>query len=182
MDGIKFKLSDPLTTIKFGGEVNARSNEVRYTSKEQQAKWEITDYDGGEDGRWNDGTVHLGFTWAAKGFWKDKSTLTNPNLLGVDWISDKNWTVTTYGTRDEFDFTKLGFVARTHRVPDHFKGLTVPGPDVNLKMDSLDYFLTTNLLYPGRHIFKADNPASESTSKGLALPRDLILTGEVSTS
>lgn len=47
-------------------------------------------------------------------------------------------------------------------------------------MDPLDYFLTTNLLCPGKHLFKAD-AIGASTNKGLALPHDFILTGEIST-
>ena len=46
-------------------------------------------------------------------------------------------------------------------------------------MNTLEYFLATNLLYPGKHIFKADSPSSKGIGKGLALPHDLILTGQV---
>ncbi len=58
----------------------------------------------------------------------------------------------------------------------------MPGPDIDLNMDPLDYFLTTNLLLAGQHVFKSDDLDENSSSKGLAIPHELILTGDIKTS
>lgn len=64
-------------------------------------------------------------------------------------------------------------------VPDEYKNLKLT-PDVDIEMGSLDSFLTINLLFPGKHIFIVDGPAADSTkSHGLAVPRDVILTGKI---
>lgn len=52
--------------------------------------------------------------------------------------------------------------------------------DIDIPMADLDYFPTTNLLFSGQHIFIADSPKPDSNSDhGVAVPRDLILTGQV---
>lgn len=179
MDGIKFSPSDPVTTIDFSGEINAKSNKVRYTREKQRAKWITEDYDGGEDAQYHSGTTKIDFVWTAKGSWEDKSNASQPNLLGFDWIGDVNWTL-NMSEEDRSGLEKFLHIP-PNETPEHFKSMKVPGPNVSLRMESLDYFLTTNLLYPGKYIFKGDDPAVESTTKGLALPRDLILTGEIKT-
>ena len=123
------------------------------------------------------GTTNLEFTWTAKGSWKDLSDDSHPNRLGLAWTKDTNWRINTAAQpRAWWQWFCNG---NPNSVPEHFKNLQVPGPDVDLTMDSLDYFLTTNLLYPGKHVFQVDTPSSDSTAKGLALPRDLILTGTI---
>ena len=123
------------------------------------------------------GTTNLEFTWTAKGSWKDLSDDSHPNRLGLEWTKDTNWKINTAAQpRAWWQWFCHG---NPNSVPEYFKNLQVPGPDVDLTMDSLDYFLTTNLLYPGKHVFQADTPSSDSTAKGLALPRDLILTGTI---
>ncbi|KAF5855744.1 hypothetical protein ETB97_008553 [Aspergillus alliaceus] len=50
--------------------------------------------------------------------------------------------------------------------------------DIDVPMADLDYFLTSNLLFSGQHIFIADSPKPDSNyDHGLAVPRGLILTG-----
>lgn len=45
----------------------------------------------------------------------------------------------------------------------------------------LNYFLATNLLFPGKHVFFADNPVpkAKGDQNGLAMPRDTIITGQI---
>ncbi|KAL2815225.1 hypothetical protein BDW59DRAFT_166898 [Aspergillus cavernicola] len=69
--------------------------------------------------------------------------------------------------------------AGSGQLPSHYEKLTMT-LDLDIAMGNLDYFLTTNLLFPGKHIFIADPPTPNiNYDHGLAVPRDLILTGQV---
>lgn len=179
MDAIEFEPSDPLTDITISGDTSSNQkdddNRIKYTSNGQSANWEwgqtVSGVDNGDSG-----TVELVFTWNGKGTWKDVSTDKSPNLLGFDWTQDEKWNITSKDTSRGW-WAK--FWPHSSEVPPHFRNLSVPGPRINLTMDPLDYFLTTNLLFPGEQIFKADKPTGECSSKGLAVPRDLILTGDI---
>lgn len=57
--------------------------------------------------------------------------------------------------------------------PYYKKDMTLKMPDINLKLEGLDFFLTTNLLSPGKKIIKVD------TKAGLKTPRDFLLVGEI---
>lgn len=46
-------------------------------------------------------------------------------------------------------------------------------PSVDLQMGSLYFFLTTNLLMPGKNVFNVDS------SVGLRIPQDFIIVGNV---
>ncbi|PKY03297.1 hypothetical protein P168DRAFT_305598 [Aspergillus campestris IBT 28561] len=177
--GFHFSPGVPKTTITLGGDINATSNEIQFTSSTQEVSWkdEIGTEKGSVKGS---GTVDLQFSWGAKGSWKDKSNSDHPNMLGFDWVGDGNWNIHLPKV-DERSWLERAWKGRGS-VPAEYKNLQVPSPNVNLEVKTLDYFLTTNLLYPGKHIFKADNPSSDSTDKGLAFPHDLILTGQILTS
>ena len=75
----------------------------------------------------------------------------------------------------------MGGVLGADTVPPRLVERDIPAPTVDLHMNSLDYFLTTNLLCPGRHTFKA-HPIGQDESRGLAFPHDMILTGDIDTS
>ncbi|KAB8277167.1 hypothetical protein BDV30DRAFT_234968 [Aspergillus minisclerotigenes] len=170
----KESLSDPETTISFGDGIISKSNKISYTNK-QQVKWKIDTVTGRIPGH-EHGTTNLEFKWTATGSWKDKKTPGHPNLLGFDWAGDKNWTITK-SAEDVHWWEAFG--GASSKIPEPLQNLQVPSPNTKLEMNTLDYFLTTNLLYPGKHIFNADDPSSGSTDKGLAFPHDLILTGEI---
>lgn len=176
VDGFKFSPSEPKTTISFDSGINSKSNEIKYTSARQRVKWEDRESGAFQRGYIRDGTTNLEFVWTAKGSWKDKKTAEHPNLLGLDWTGDKDWTINKGAEEQEWWERIFG---GSTAIPEHLRNLKVPSPNMKLEMNTLDYFLTTNLLYPGKHIFNADDPSSDSTDKGLALPHDLILTGEI---
>ncbi|KAH7885603.1 hypothetical protein F5I97DRAFT_1811064 [Phlebopus sp. FC_14] len=61
-------------------------------------------------------------------------------------------------------------------VPKWMKGLDVEVPDFDLQLGSVDFFLTTNLLFPGdKQVIDVDKKA------GLHIPGDLYLVGTVKT-
>lgn len=81
------------------------------------------------------------------------------------------------GTRRSLWETILGLRSEA---PKHYTRLEVPSPKINMEMKALEYFLTTNLLFPGKHVFHAHALTAENKDKkGLAVPRDLILTGDI---
>ncbi|KAJ9115813.1 hypothetical protein QFC22_004954 [Naganishia vaughanmartiniae] len=56
--------------------------------------------------------------------------------------------------------------------PDAWKSLTTSGFSLELYFGGLNYFLATNLLFPGSHVFKPDPLAT-----GFRIPRDTLITG-----
>lgn len=179
VDEIRFSPGDPETLITFDSNINAQSNKMEYSSKQMHVHWSQETITPGKGTIPERGYVTFNFSWAANGSWKDKANPGHPNLLGFDWISEKYWTIPV--AEDDRDIIRKLF-GPTAEFPDQYKHLQVHSPQVNLEMNTLDYFLTTNLLYPGKHIFDADDPSAETTKKGLALPYDLILTGQTITS
>lgn len=178
VEAMQFSPSQPKTKITFDGAINTKSNEVKYTSDKQRVnRFENLISDG--HGAPTRGKTNLEFSWTAKGSWKDKSNPDHPNLLGFDWVGDDSWKIEV--PKEDHPWWEALFGFGTE-LPEPYKKLQVPSPDVKLEMKTLDYFLTTNLLYPGKHVFKADDPSSKSTDRGLALPHDLILTGQTLTS
>ncbi|KAJ9105057.1 hypothetical protein QFC19_003689 [Naganishia cerealis] len=59
-------------------------------------------------------------------------------------------------------------------VPDGWKYLKVTISPLSLNFGGLDYFLATNLLFPGEHVFNAD-----PITTGLHIPRDTLITGNL---
>lgn len=52
---------------------------------------------------------------------------------------------------------------------------------VNVESTILDYFLTTNLLFPGEYVFRP-NGADEDGKPAIAVPRDTIIFGNINKS
>lgn len=46
-------------------------------------------------------------------------------------------------------------------------------PKISLTMPGINYFTTTNILFPGAHVFQAD------TAAGLQIPRDMLIVGNI---
>lgn len=101
-------------------------------------------------------------------------------MLGLTFEYDKNWTLTSKADHADRGFRDKVFgIARG--VSAHYKKLEVPAPGIKLEMKALDYFLTTNILFPGNQVFHAHQltEANKKLGLGLAFPRDLILTGDI---
>ncbi|KOC07202.1 hypothetical protein AFLA70_358g001251 [Aspergillus flavus AF70] len=101
----------------------------------------------------------------------------HPNLLQLDFKGDDEYK--TIQTAAEPTFW-LNWAGASTGYPYFYKDIHSPKPNIDLSMDALDYVLTTNVFFPGKEIFKAHSPvANADKSTGLAVPRDLILTGDV---
>ncbi|KAE8155238.1 hypothetical protein BDV25DRAFT_134986 [Aspergillus avenaceus] len=157
---------------------------IAYKSGERTVNWSwsYSPFNGKSQG--DAGTAYLTYSWGARGKWTNTTTGDHPNTISMEWDRDAHWTIT--GRAKEKDgFTKFAMAmsgnSTDSTVPADLTDSTVPGPNVNLTMNSLDYFLTTNLICPGKHMFKAHAIGKDDT-KGLAVPHDLIITGDIDTS
>ncbi|GMF82026.1 unnamed protein product [Aspergillus oryzae] len=107
----------------------------------------------------------------------DSKTTAHPNLLQLDFKGDDEYK--TIQTAAEPTFW-LNWAGASTGYSYFYKDIHSPKPNIDLSMDALDYVLTTNVFFPGKEIFKAHSPvANADKSTGLAVPRDLILTGDV---
>lgn len=182
-EGLDFECSDPPAKITVKPELATNLDDavsISYNSGSRSAKWTFTTYifRGGPT-RWGEGTVLLTFTCKSLGKWYG-GTDSQPNLIGLTFKSDQKWGVTAKADNGDRDWLQKLFNVDA-KVPGHYKVLEPPAPDIKVEMKGLDYFLTTNILFPGKHVFHA-HPLTEETRKlelGLAFPRDLILTGDI---
>ncbi|KAK6815970.1 hypothetical protein RU639_008987 [Aspergillus parasiticus] len=121
------------------------------------------------------------WAWGATGVWKGKANSTeksqHSNYLRLDFAQDEKWKIRTVPSDNKGDWNP--FAVQHNFVPEGWSKVNPPVPKLDLKMKALDYFLTTNLLLPGKHVFNAHNPSDATKATGLAVPRDLILTGDV---
>lgn len=158
---------------------------ISWSSSEKHLKWETSRKQRNAKGiQWipRYGSCRLTFSWKGTGQWResaDKSA--HPNLLGMDFTFNNRFDV-------KVDAESMGFFKRlvggSDAIPPEYKELQVTAPKLNFEIKSLDYFLTTNVLLPGHHIFVADPPvpAEEQSGSGLTTPRDTVLTGRLATS
>ncbi|GAB1208470.1 hypothetical protein APSETT445_007220 [Aspergillus pseudonomiae] len=123
------------------------------------------------------GMFDLTFRLNISGSWTKGSDPKQPNILEVEFTKNNTFDVEANGKKPGF-FDWMGF----QQVPDFYSKLKV-NVNKDLQMGRLDYFLTTNLLFPGKHVFIADSPLVDATKNhGLMVPRDVILTGKVAES
>lgn len=182
---LSFSPSKPATTITCHPELATSEKPhvtIAYKSDEYSIYWErskreTTRGDIIPGNLVEDGWVKPTFYWNAHGKWGSKSTGQHNNILTLTFTLDSLWNI-TYRSEGSDSW----FLGSTTRIPGYFRNRSVPAPSISLEMKALDYFLTTNILFPGKHLFKADPPiANNDKSKGLAVPKDLILTGEIQT-
>lgn len=122
--------------------------------------------------------ANITFSYGGHGTWTASADpVHHPNQLGVTWTLDPTLTLDIKPEAPTTWEKILG--AKTEQVPAKYANLRPAAPALDLTLKPLDYFLTTNLLLPGQHVFHADAPAFQSKTSGIAIPRDAILTGRV---
>ncbi|KAH7885595.1 hypothetical protein F5I97DRAFT_1811425 [Phlebopus sp. FC_14] len=168
----------PLTlTLKenSGSPTYATSWEWQYS-----CKWEY--HDAGPSGIAGSIQDHVteGTTTAIHTLPKDPNTHPKVTTLLDDYslkmdcsVSKGDWKV-TFKPEDRGGWDK--FWRGPDTVPKWMKGLDVEVPDFNLHLGSVDFFLTTNLLFPGdKQVIDVDKKT------GLHIPADLYIVGTVKT-
>jgi hypothetical protein len=150
-----------------------------YTSNKQECEW----FEQGSSGKsLKFGYTYLTFALSTSGRWKGSSDPARPNLLKLEFDPLLKWNTTKEAYQPTFAEKLLHQGRYSSILPEFYFDLKVPKPSLDLQMEPLEYFLTTNLLLPGVHMFHADDPAPPSDrSCGLAMPRDIILTGSITT-
>lgn len=179
MGGFSFNLNDPASelTISPTNSTSTPPVTLSYKSPTQKMGWayhvrapETPTYVEG-------GSVNADFSFTGTAVWgqgpdpkKHPNQLqllfTFPSRLGVTIQPQKYaWWEQMVGARDT--------------LPPHARGIHPEAPKISIDMSPMDYFLTTNLLFPGEHIFQVDDPGQTTDAQGIMTPRDTILTGTI---
>lgn len=117
--------------------------------------------------------MYFKFEWAGTGKWEEEE-VGKPNRIRLKFENTNEWIVKVSGSKRPWWIPE-----EPDRLPKVYEKLVMK-VDIDIPMAELDYFLTTNLLFPGRHVLKAHAPYTKGNDhKGHAVPRDLILTGDV---
>ncbi|EXA28543.1 hypothetical protein FOVG_19751 [Fusarium oxysporum f. sp. pisi HDV247] len=196
-DGLEFKPNDTPTEIALTSGINA-GVEMNYKAGMKWAYWrhqilyfppnpgpnqppQPTPMPVDEKG-W----VEFWFSWGSKGTWQGGNK-EFPNSLRLDFQHDSMFDVKMKGhdiggLTPKFLDDLLGL--KRDKVPHYYSKMQVPLPDANLEMKGLNYFLTTHLLFPGKQVFFPHDLSDDNKAKGMgmAIPRDLILTGDIKSS
>jgi len=124
--------------------------------------------------------VDLTFSLAVNGQWSKGTDVKKPNSLDFNIAWPSQLQTSGQVSIDENWFSSL--ITGAGGISPYFN-VAVALPQWPQAVMDVDYFLTTNLLYPGKCWFNMDPPISsdDKTTKGLACPRDIILTGQVAT-
>lgn len=171
-EGVDFNPNMPETTIQVQSKISTSNNEsssvaVTYKSDKKKVNW-YQRTSGPNFHNLKQGVVDLEFALDGVGWWKGGGR----NQIHLNFRRDND--IKVHATA-----AKPPWWAGSGQLPPHYEKLTMT-LDLDIAMGSLDYFLTTNLLFPGQHVFIADSPTPDADyNHGLGVPRDMILTGQV---
>ncbi|KAH8689860.1 hypothetical protein BGW36DRAFT_432825 [Talaromyces proteolyticus] len=171
-DGVKTNCDKPKTKIVISPRPvsNGDSVTLSYESDRLQSEW-YSDTGTGGHIPYND--MYFNFEWAGTGKW-EAAEGDKPNKIRLRFENTNEWIVKVSGSKPPWWIPD-----EPDRLPNVYEKLVMK-VDIDIPIAELDYFLTTNLLFPGQHVFKAHAPYTKGDDhKGLAVPRDLILTGDV---
>ncbi|KAJ9115814.1 hypothetical protein QFC22_004955 [Naganishia vaughanmartiniae] len=141
-----------------------------FTDSQQIDIWEIEDEVYG--GSWkNKGHADVTCTVSDSATW---TSTDGANVLAMKFGGAPKLIKTTASPSSDRSVWDKITMGETPNVPDAWNGLKITAPAITLDFGGLDYFLGTNLLFPGAHIFKADPVAT-----GFYIPRDTLITGNL---
>ncbi|KAF3903711.1 hypothetical protein AA313_de0209145 [Arthrobotrys entomopaga] len=180
IQGFSFNLNDPPADFVVGNKLavfGTPSVQYSFVNVQPELKWRLvvnSPYDGviAREG----GKTKITSTFKGEGTWTGPTSIDHPNLLGMT-IKGLPYEVKAQPIDNLSGWDKLN--GGVNEVPPEYKNIKYDVPEFVLEMSPLDYFLTTNLLFPGEHIFISDDPVSLDESTGLSTPKDTILTGSI---
>ncbi|OAP55688.1 hypothetical protein AYL99_09840 [Fonsecaea erecta] len=127
------------------------------------------------------GSVNATFFLNGRADWQNADT-TNPNELKMSVSYPGNFSNTVVAQQPSgWDEWANGAVGG---IPPEWQSISVAAPTQQANL-SMDYFLTTNLLFPGQVVFQASDVTAQSRPSptppvsGIATPRDTFLTGSI---
>ena len=172
MDGVDCAMNSGTLTFTLSTTIPSTAS-LNWTSYEQALHWKVLF--GVAHVLDSQGTTRVTFQFNGGASWKAPlaiSSSESPNLISLGPFTHDEC-FSTVIAQDSVD-TWQNIRNKTSLVdPPSFTGTKIVVPPIGLSMKPMDYFLTTNLLFPGTHMFVADPPTR------LATPRDMILTGNV---
>jgi hypothetical protein len=172
MDGVDCGMNSGTLTFTLSPTIPSTAS-LNWTSYEQALHWKVLF--GVAHVLDSQGTTRVTFQFNGSASWKAPLAITpseSPNLISLGPFTHDEC-FSTVITQDSVDAWQ-NIRNKTSLVdPPSFTGTMIEVPPIGLSMKPMDYFLTTNLLFPGTHMFVADPPTR------LATPRDMILTGNV---
>ena len=171
---VSFDMHDEDTVFQFGKQDMPQDISVAYLSGTQNLQWMKLSLTIVSLSTPDSKNVSLKFAHSGAASWADDRTpgTTTPNMLKLQFRLPEYFQV-----KDETVTEKVLFWDTSADRPEHYGVISVPLPSLDMSLPGLDYFLTTNLILPGAHLFIAD-PVDDQTN-GLFVPRDVLLTGQV---
>ncbi|KAK0633954.1 hypothetical protein B0T14DRAFT_492023 [Immersiella caudata] len=122
------------------------------------------------------GVADLDFSLSGRGTWEDGADSAS-TALKFRWDMPKHLqpVVTPETMPSDWDAFWNG---RVNMIPTELVNPVFEGFDLSSTAE-LDYFLTTNLLLPGQHMFSPDPLVANSAAaqRGISVPHDVLLTG-----
>lgn len=184
VDGCTIDLNEKACTLAIDGDTRPHTSHnafaLSWSSNTKQINASSHHAGAGRNGGWDTySSCHATFSYKGTGQWRGTTDAINhPNQLGVTWALDETLSMDIRADNRSFWDTING---NTGDIPRKYRDIRPAAPRLNIALKPLDYFLTTNLLLPGQHVFVADDPVPSSgdVRSGLATPRDTILTGNV---
>ncbi|KAK0669443.1 hypothetical protein QBC41DRAFT_223864 [Cercophora samala] len=177
MDGFSFNTDDSTSTLTLSPGRAASPFQLSYKSTTQTIGWSSVQYIPKMPPIRNSGQPKTNFLLSAAGSWtRGADEHNHPNEIRAVFTFDSAFKVEI--DHPSYEGWKKVFFGRPF-VPPQITNLRPAVPEISFPVAPLDYFLTTNLLFPGDHIFHADDPGATTDTQGIMSPRDTILTGTI---
>lgn len=127
----------------------------------------------------HNGTADLDFSIKGQGSWVNNSK-TGDDVLNFAWALPDTFDVKVTAEQKDISWWDSLWTNWSNGIPSDLQSFTFKLPTLS-SVNSINYFLTTNLLLPGGHVFNPDPlvAASASDKKGISIPYDVLLTGTI---
>ena len=167
-NAISFDLKDYPTTFTLD-HTSTKMNFEHTVNDVQFGYWQLQTEDNFTVPRRHSGLANFTFKIEGAGTWSSSN-----NDISLNFALPATFTVEGKA-QDPGAFDRFFKVSLTD-VHDKMKHMTATIAKPNFAFGGIDYFLTTNLLCPGKEVFEAAAP-----SQGLYIPRDLLICGKLKT-
>ncbi|KAJ5359332.1 uncharacterized protein N7496_011745 [Penicillium cataractarum] len=183
IDSLSFNVNDNPATLAIPSGLSSSDtpSTAKYSSLSYAQNW-VTEnliMGGTEPERiWGNGTINNTFNLNGSGQWAGSSDPTRPNQLNFNLSMDTTMSVSP--TPASWKWYQVAFEGYSDDLPPTLQNVQPQVPPGSCVL-SMDYLLTTNLLFPGQNVFIPDSPVPSGgdTTSGVACPRDLIMTGSL---
>ncbi|KAK3384674.1 hypothetical protein B0T24DRAFT_689968 [Lasiosphaeria ovina] len=189
VDAINFDIDDYTATMTLNPGLSVLGSSVgtiNWTTNPIKVNW-TSDVDtytmGGQGGMWSGddhtGTTDITFSFNGEGAWVN-NTDGNADILNFAWTLPDGFNIDAVPEKKDLNWWDRIWSDWDNGVPSDLKNLKFSLPSLS-SVNSINYFLTTNLLLPGHHVFAPDPLQAQTVNdqKGISIPYDVLLTGSV---